>query len=184
MPAPPVAPSPIIPTAYHPLMSDAYDSSCAAGLLTADILAYGDFTASLPPVPPQRVIHICLPLLLVDSCFGWRTLLLPLIASVSLSLLCLCLRLRLRLHLCLSLCRRLLFSSAPASCCVASCQPVAPRLPPTFASPVNGWLLCNYKDGSNLFCCPYLALPPQQSLRMACWPYYMDARAGNKGGRC
>ena len=84
MPAPPVAPSPIIPTAYHPLMPDAYGSCCTAGLLTADISASGDFTASLPPVPPQTVICICLPPLLVDCCFGWRMSLSPPIASLSL----------------------------------------------------------------------------------------------------
>ena len=85
MPAPPVAPSPIIPTASHPLMPVAYGSCCAAGLLTADISASGDFTASLPPVPPQIVIRIRLPLLLVDCCFESQKSSSPPIASVSLS---------------------------------------------------------------------------------------------------
>ena len=46
------------------------------------------------------------------------------------------------LRLCLLSCRCLLFLSAPASCGIASHQPAVPQPPPTFASPVNGWLLC------------------------------------------
>jgi hypothetical protein len=45
-------------------------------------------------------------------------------------------------HLHLLTCRRLLFSSAPASCRIASHQPVALPPPPTFTSPVDSWLLC------------------------------------------
>ena len=45
-------------------------------------------------------------------------------------------------HLRLLTCRRLWFSSAPASCRIASHQPVALPPPPTFTSPVDSWLLC------------------------------------------
>ena len=54
------------PTAYHWLTKDAYGSCCNAGLLTADTSASGGFAASLPPAPPQTVLCICLPPLLVD----------------------------------------------------------------------------------------------------------------------
>ena len=46
------------------------------------------------------------------------------------------------IHLRLLTCRRLWFSSAPASCRIASHQPVALPPPPTFTSPVDSWLLC------------------------------------------
>ena len=96
--------------------------------------------------------------------------------------LCLRICLRVRLRFCFSLCRRLSFSSAPASCCVASCQPAAPRPPPTFASPINGWLFHNYKDGSNLFCCPYLALPPSNPfVRHAGHIVWMQGLAAREG---
>ena len=45
-------------------------------------------------------------------------------------------------HICLSTCRCLSFLSAPASCRIASHQPVALPRPPIFTSPIDGWLLC------------------------------------------
>ena len=127
--------------ASHSRMPTAFGSCCAGGLLTTDTSASCGFAASLLPapqpllVPPPLValkgLYICSPLLLVDCCFGWRTLLLsPLIASLPL------LPPASRpLHLVVLL--PLIFI-CPASCHIASHQPAALQPTPAFASPIDG----------------------------------------------